>query len=162
MEVPVIVQRTFIKATVDVCFDLARNVDVHTQTTSKTNEKAVAGVTEGLMEEGDEVTWEATHFGIRQRLTARITEMDRPHRFVDVMVKGAFHSFTHTHEFFEKAEGTVMVDTFAYKSPLGPLGMLADRLFLEKYMRSFIELRAAGLKKMAEKEKDSEVNSEPK
>ncbi|MGR9050450.1 SRPBCC family protein [Halobacillus faecis] len=158
---PVIIHRTFIEAPTHVCFDLARNVDVHTQTTSKTNEKAVAGVTEGWMEEGDEVTWEATHFGIRQRLTARITEMDRPHRFVDVMVKGAFHSFTHTHEFFEKAWGTVMVDTFDYQSPLGLLGLMADRLFLEKYMKGFIERRANELKKMAENEKDSELNSEP-
>ncbi|MBN9654276.1 SRPBCC family protein [Halobacillus sp. GSS1] len=157
---PLINHRIFIKAPVHICFDLARNVDVHTRTTSKTDEKAVAGVTEGWMEEGDEVTWEATHFGIRQRLTARITEMDWPHRFVDVMVKGAFHSFTHTHEFFEEAGGTMMVDTFAYQSPLGPLGLMADRLFLEKYMESFIKLRALELKKMAENEKDSEVNSE--
>ncbi|GEN52535.1 SRPBCC family protein [Halobacillus faecis] len=158
---PVIIHRTFIEAPAEVCFDLARDVDVHTQTTSNTKEKAVAGVTKGWMEEGDKVTWEATHFGIRQRLTARITEMDRPHRFVDVMVKGAFHSFTHTHEFFEKAEGTVMVDTFDYQSPLGPLGSIADRLFLEKYMRDLIETRAHELKMMAEKEKDSELNSEP-
>lgn len=159
--VPVINHRIFIKAPAHLCFDLARNVDVHTQTTSKTNEKAVAGVTEGWMEEGDEVTWEATHFGIRQRLTARIIEMDRPHRFVDVMVKGAFHSFTHTHEFFEESGGTMMVDTFAYQSPLGLLGRMADRLFLENYMKSFIKFRAHELKKMAENEKDSELNSEP-
>ncbi|MBX0356729.1 SRPBCC family protein [Halobacillus sp. Nhm2S1] len=158
---PVIIHRTFIEAPAEVCFDLARNVDVHTQTTSNTKEKAVAGVTEGWMEEGDEVTWEAKHLGIRQRLTARITEMDRPHRFVDVMVKGAFHSFTHTHEFLEEAGGTMMVDTFAYQSPLGPLGLMADRLFLEKYMKSFIELRALELKKRAENKKDSELNSEP-
>ncbi len=37
----------------EVCFDLARNVDIHTKTTAKTNEKAVDGVTEGLLEEGD-------------------------------------------------------------------------------------------------------------
>ncbi|WP_394218945.1 SRPBCC family protein [Halobacillus trueperi] len=150
---PVIIHRTFIEAPPHVCFDLARNGDVHTQTTSNTKEKAVAGVTEGWMEEGDEVTWEATHFGIRQRLTARITEMDRPHRFVDVMVKGAFHSFTHTHVFFEQGEGTLMVDTFDYRSPLGPLGSIADRLFLEKYMKGFIERRAHELKRMAEHEK---------
>ncbi|MDQ1143913.1 hypothetical protein QE429_000740 [Bacillus sp. SORGH_AS 510] len=44
---PVIEHKEFIKAPVEVCFDLARNVDIHTQTPSQTNEKAVGGVTEG-------------------------------------------------------------------------------------------------------------------
>lgn len=38
---PVIVHHQFIKAPIDVCFDLARNVDIHTLTTSKTKERAV-------------------------------------------------------------------------------------------------------------------------
>ena len=63
-------------------------------TTVETKEKAVGGVTTGLLLAGDVVTWEAVHFGIRQRLTAKITEMDRPYMFEDIMVKGAFHSFT--------------------------------------------------------------------
>ncbi|MGZ4112889.1 MAG: SRPBCC family protein, partial [Tumebacillaceae bacterium] len=96
---PLIRQELYIHAPIDVCFDLARNVDVHTETTAQTRERVVGGVTRGLMELGDTVTWEATHFGIRQQLTAKITLLEKPHRFVDVMVKGAFHSFTHTHEF---------------------------------------------------------------
>ena len=66
------------------------------------------------------------------------------------MVKGAFHSFTHTHDFIESGTGTVMKDTFSYKSPFGVLGVLADRLFLEKYMRDFIVTRAKELKRIAE------------
>ncbi|WP_308302518.1 SRPBCC family protein [Peribacillus deserti] len=85
----------------------------------------------GLMELGDTVTWEAIHFGVKQKLTARIIEMDNPKKFTDTMVKGAFHSFTHTHEFSKCLTGTVMKDTFAYTSPFGILGNLADTLFLE-------------------------------
>jgi hypothetical protein len=81
---PVIEHKQFIKAPIEVCFDLARDVNVHTQTTLKTKEKAVGGVTEGLLEEGDSVTWEAVHFGIKQRLTARVIFMEKPHSFVDV------------------------------------------------------------------------------
>ncbi len=40
-----------------------------------------------------------------------------------------------------------MKDTFNYKSPLGVLGKIADKLFLEKYMRHFIIHRAKELKK---------------
>ncbi|MCM3789327.1 SRPBCC family protein [Domibacillus indicus] len=147
---PIIEHHQFIKASIKVCFDLARNVDIHTQTTSKTKQRAISGVTEGLLENGDCVTWEAIHFGIKQRLTARIIEMEKPHKFVDIMVKGAFHSFVHTHEFFEKADGTLMIDKFQYKSPFGLIGVAADKLFLEKYMRAFIVSRAKALKRIAE------------
>lgn len=102
------------------------------------------------MENGDTVTWEATHLGVRQKLTAKIIKVERPSTFTDVMVKGAFHSFTHTHEFTESGTGTIMKDTFSYTSPLGILGVIADRLFLEKYMRNFIVNRAVELKKIAE------------
>jgi ligand-binding SRPBCC domain-containing protein len=147
---PIIKHSTYIEAPINACFDLARNVEVHTKTTSKTKEKAVGGVTNGLLKNGDWVTWEAVHFGIKQRLTARIIEMENPYKFVDVMEKGAFHSFTHTHEFIEDGKGTIMKDTFEYRSPFGIIGFMADRLFLERYMRDFIVSRSNELKKIAE------------
>lgn len=151
---PFINHEQFIKAPIDLCFDLARNVSVHTQTTYKTNEKAVDGVTEGLLELGDTVTWEATHFGIRQKLTAKLIFMEKPNKFIDIMIKGAFHSFIHTHQFIEKNGGTILIDEFEYKSPFGLLGKLVDLLFLEKYMQRFIRTRAEQIKKIAEKNVD--------
>ncbi len=145
--------KQIINAPQEICFDLARNVEVHTKTTSHTNERAVGGVTEGLLEEGDTVTWEATHFCIRQRLTAKIVSMERPNQFKDTMVKGAFHSFNHTHDFLKVPEGTLMIDTFDYKSPFGILGILADKLFLERYMKRFIITRSMELKKIAENDR---------
>ncbi|MET1013312.1 MAG: SRPBCC family protein [Paenisporosarcina sp.] len=147
---PLIEHYIYIEAPIDVCFDLARNVHIHMETTSKTKERAIGGVTEGLMEKGDSVTWEAVHLGVKQKLTAKITEMEKPIRFKDVMVKGAFHSFTHTHEFTQRGTGTIMKDTFSYRSPLGILGEIADKLFLEKYMKEFISNRALALKEIAE------------
>lgn len=73
---PVIEHQPFIKAPIEVCFDLERDVDIDTQTTSITKERAVGGVTEGLLKQGDTVTWEAIHFGIKQRLTAKVTLMN--------------------------------------------------------------------------------------
>ncbi len=92
----------------------------------------------------------AIHFGIRQRLTAKVTIMEKPHKFVDVMIKGAFQSFVHIHEFIEQTDGTMMIDIFQYKSPLGIFGTVADKLFLEKYMSVFIATRAKELKRIAE------------
>ncbi|WP_144512150.1 SRPBCC family protein [Bacillus sp. FJAT-22090] len=150
---PIILHKQFIQAPVVVCFDLARNVDIHTITTAKTKEKAVDGVTQGLLEEGDIVTWEAIHFGIKQRLTAKVTHMKKPTVFVDIMVKGAFSSFTHTHQFVEEKGGTLMIDTFEYKSPFGLIGKIADKLFLENYLTKFIISRAKELKRIAENAK---------
>jgi hypothetical protein len=41
---PLYEQKQFIKAPIEVCFDLARDVGVHTQTALKVNGKAVGGV----------------------------------------------------------------------------------------------------------------------
>ena len=148
---PLITHEIYIETSPIICFDLARNVEVHTQTTARTKEKAVGGVMSGLLKKGDIVTWEATHFGVKQRLTAEIIAMDIPYSFTDIMVKGAFHSFNHKHEFIKNGTGTVMKDRFDYKAPLGILGKAADKLFLERYMRKFIISRAVELKKLAER-----------
>ncbi|OXM85326.1 SRPBCC family protein [Paenibacillus rigui] len=147
---PLIRTEFIIQAPVDRCFDLARSIDIHAASASQTRERAIAGRTTGLIELGETVTWEAVHFGIRQRLTARIAELERPYYFVDEMVHGAFKRFRHTHEFVAVAEGTHMIDTFDYESPFGLLGRIADALFLEKYMKRFLIRRNEYIKKMAE------------
>jgi ligand-binding SRPBCC domain-containing protein len=147
---PNIVQRTRVAAPPSRCFDLARDVNLHERSTAASRERAVAGVTSGLLGPGDEVTWEATHFGVRQRLTSRITAFDPPHRFVDEMVRGAFARFRHEHQFVAVEGGTEIVDTFDYTSPLGPLGRLADRLFLVRYMTRLLRERNAYLARAAE------------
>jgi ligand-binding SRPBCC domain-containing protein len=148
--VPVIRLETLIAAPIETCFDMARDVDLHQRSTAASAEKVVAGVTSGRMELGDEVTWEATHFGVRQRLSSRITAFDRPNRFVDEMVRGAFARFRHTHDFMRQNAGTLMVDVFDYTSPLGVVGRLADFLFLRRYMTRLLQRRNAYLKSAAE------------
>jgi ligand-binding SRPBCC domain-containing protein len=147
---PIIVLRTRVEAPPSRCFDLARDVELHQRSTAASRERAVGGVRSGLLGPGDEVTWEATHFGVRQRLTSRITEFDPPRRFVDEMVRGAFRRFLHEHRFLATDGGTEIVDTFDYTSPLGPLGRLADRLVLQRYMTRLLRQRNTYLKQVAE------------
>ena len=117
-------------------------------------ERAVAGVTSGRLGPGDQVTWEAVHFGVRQRLTSRITEFEPPHRFVDEMVRGAFRRIRHEHQFVPTTDGTLMIDVFDYTAPLGLLGRLADALFLRRYMTRLLISRNAYLKQVAERRTD--------
>ena len=147
---PIIELKTDIAAPIEICFDLARSIDFHQLSIGSTRERAVAGVTTGLIGLGETVTWEATHFGIRQRLTSTITAYDRPHHFRDEMVKGAFSYIRHDHFFEEKNGLTTMTDRFDFGSPLGILGRLADRLVLVNYLRKFINHRNGLIKQYAE------------
>jgi ligand-binding SRPBCC domain-containing protein len=141
-----------IEAPPERCFDLARSVEAHLHSASSTGERAVGGVTAGLLGLGDEVTWEARHLGVRQRLTSRITRFDRPNHFRDSMVRGAFARFDHDHFFEATATGTLVRDLFDFAAPLGVLGRAAERLVLTAYMRRFLEERNRDLKRLAESE----------
>ncbi|OCT15817.1 cell division protein [Paenibacillus pectinilyticus] len=149
---PIIESELYINAPIEVCFDLARSIDIHAKSTSQTKERAIGGVTSGLIELGQSVTWEAIHFGIKQQLTAQITEMDFPHRFVDEQIRGAFKRFRHTHEFIEVNGGTLMIDIFEYDAPFGIMGKLASALFLKSYMERFLMKRNIYIKKVAEED----------
>jgi len=149
--VPRIEIQTIIQAPIEVVFDLSRSVDLHQLSQSRHGERAVDGRTSGLIELGEWVTWEAVHFGVRQRLTSRIEVMDRPRHFRDSMVRGAFRRFDHDHQFERVSSGeTRMFDLFDYTSPLGILGRLADAVFLERYMRDLLGERNRMIREVAE------------
>lgn len=147
---PTIHLETFIRAPRELCFDLSRSVDVHMASTNYTGERAIAGVTSGMMSLNDEVTWEASHFWTRQRLTSRITAMERPRMFIDEMQRGAFKRWHHRHTFEAQGDVTLMIDDADYSSPLGLLGRIADHLFLKRYMARLLTVRNAHIKKVAE------------
>jgi ligand-binding SRPBCC domain-containing protein len=126
-------------------FDLARNIDTHTESQSASDEKAVAGVTGGLISLGEVVTWRARHFGIPFTLTSRVTQFDAPHRFVDEQTRGPFTSFHHEHTFEATPDGSVMIDRVRFAAPFGPIGRLAEKLVLTRYLRRLIEERGTFL-----------------
>ena len=142
---------TEIDAVPEKCFDIARDIDIHQLSTEKTNERAIAGRTSGLCELGDRITWEATHFGVKQRLTVEITRFDRPYLFEDRMINGAFKSMQHEHRFEKKNGKTLMTDLFSYQVPLGVLGRAFDRLILKRYMTKFLLTWNQIMKSIAEK-----------
>jgi ligand-binding SRPBCC domain-containing protein len=141
---------TSIAAPIERVFDLARSIDLHMNSTSNTGERAIAGVTSGLIGPGEQVTWRARHFGIWQSLTVQITSFEPPTHFTDTMVRGAFRQMEHDHYFESSSDGTIMRDVFAYTAPLGMLGRLAELVFLDRYLRSFLVERNRVIKHAAE------------
>lgn len=141
---------TLIQAPIVRCFDLSRSIELHMLSTYKTGERAIAGKTAGLVDEGDTVTWEAVHFGVRQRLTSRILRVESPVFFSDEMTQGAFKRMYHEHIFEYKDGVTIMNDNFTYEVPYGLAGKIFDRLALKKYMIHLLEERNHTIKRVAE------------
>ena len=159
---PRIELRTEIKADKQIVFDLSRSIDLHKISTEHTKETAIAGKISGLIGLNESVTWRAKHFGIYQNLTSKITEFNRPSYFADEMVKGAFRRFKHEHHFSDLNGGTLMTDIFDYQSPLGILGLLADKIFLKKYMIDLLKERNRIVKEFAESDKWKQLLSNKK
>lgn len=141
---------TRIRAPIERVFDLARDLDFHQRSMAETGERIVGGRSGGLIELGEEVEWEASHFGMKLRLRSKVTAFDRPRSFVDEQVKGNFAGFVHRHDFAADGETTVMTDDWTHRSPLGPLGKLADAIVLDRYMKRLLETRNLELKREAE------------
>lgn len=82
-----------------------------------------------------------------------ITEHDPPHRFVDQQGKrGPFAFWQHEHG-FEPLDGgkrTRLHDTVTYTPPLGPLGWIADRLFIRRQLTAMFVHRYAVTRQMLE------------
>jgi ligand-binding SRPBCC domain-containing protein len=141
---------TKIKAPIEIVFDVSRNIDIHQQSASKSYEVAIAGVTSGLINYNETVTWRGKHFGFYLTHKSRITAMTFYHYFVDEMEEGKFKTFKHQHFFEEINEVTTMTDVLQYETPFGVFGKLFDILFLKKHLTQFLLERNKIQKAVAE------------
>lgn len=76
---------------------------------------------------------------LRRLWVAAITEFEWNHHFADVQQKGPFQRWHHRHEFLPEARnglnGTLVRDLIEYEVGFGPLGALANSLFIARQMR---------------------------
>jgi len=72
----------------------------------------------------------------------RIEEWEPGVRFVDMQLIGPYKLWHHTHEFEPSGSGeTLMRDTVRYALPLGPLGVIAHRLFVGRDLTAIFDHR---------------------
>jgi ligand-binding SRPBCC domain-containing protein len=140
---------TSIAAPIERVFDLARDIDFHQRSMADTGERAVAGRTSGLIGPGESVTWRARHLGRTWALTSRVTGFEPPLLFVDEQVSGPFAWFRHEHRFQPVPGGTLMIDDWEHRPPLGLLGKILDALILGRSVRRLLERRAAAIAREA-------------
>ncbi len=145
-----LIVHTKINAPVERCFLLSLSVDLHKKSTSKTNEKVIAGVSSGLVKLNDTITWEAKHLGVVQNFTSKITALEKPNYFSDEMQKGAFKKFYHQHHFKKDGEDCIMTDELELEAPLGILGKIAMALVVKTHIRKFLVQRNEIIKLVAE------------
>ena len=157
---PTIKLETKIKSGINICFDLSRSIDLHQISTAKTNEKAIDGKTKGLIDLNEFVTWQATHFGITQKLTSHITLFNRPFHFRDQQLSGPFKFIVNDHHFKTQGDRVIMEDIFEFQSPFGLIGNLFDKAVLTNYQRKLLITRNNIIKEYAETSKWKSVLNE--
>lgn len=150
---PILRLETIINAEIEICFDLSRSIDLHKISTAQTNEKAIAGRVTGLINLNEFVTWEATHFGITQKLSSQITAYQRPQHFRDEQIKGAFKYIIHDHYFESQNGKTIMTDIFDFEAPFGFIGKIVSKSILSKHLQQLLEKRNITIKEFAESDK---------
>ena len=144
---------THINNTCEIVFDLSRSIDLHLISTSKTNEKAIAGKNSGLISLNETVTWQADHLFKKRYFSLKIIQFDYPHSFTDEMIKGDLKSFSHQHIFEKNKEGTLMKDVIYVEAPYGMLRKFVLWLFLKNYFKKLLIERNNIIKQYAESEK---------
>ena len=143
----------FIAAPVDRVFNLSRSINLHQISTIDTNEKAIGGVLNGLININETVTWQAKHLFKTRQFTSKITAMQSPDFFIDEMLKGDFKSFHHEHHFKAVENGSIMIDVVNFESPYGIIGKIANSLFLKSYIEKLLIKRNTVIKDYAETQK---------
>jgi ligand-binding SRPBCC domain-containing protein len=141
---------TFIAAPQQRVFDLSRSVDLHKQSMTKYAEKIIKGTLTGLMNQNDEITWQARHLLKERTMSVKLTGLKAPDYFVDEQMEGDFVLMKHEHYFKPAENGTIMIDQFRYEIAYGFLGRLVNQFYLEKYMTRLLVERNAMIKKIAE------------
>src|SRR5690242_20469387 len=138
---------TWINAPIERCFQLATSIDLHRASAAATEEKAIDGVTTGLITEGQTVQWRGRHFGRNVTHTSKIDGW-RPYQyFHETMVEGWFLRFEHEHHFALMDDGTRMRDEVRFVAPYKLAELVVRRRLLD-----MLKQRNLYLKQVAESE----------
>ena len=79
--------------------------------------------------------------GIKLHWVTEITHVEYGKFFVDEQRFGPYSFWHHKHFLEETPEGVLMTDLVHYKLPLGPLGKLANTLFVKKQLDGIFRYR---------------------
>ena len=141
---------TFVAAPTERVFDLSRSIDLHRKSMQQFSEEPVQGKRNGLISEGEDVTWKAKHLLKTRFLKVKVTFLKKPEAFTDEQVEGDFKMMKHEHIFKPCDNGTIMIDIFHFETPYGFFGKMINKFYLTRYMQTLLEQRNKMIKETAE------------
>jgi ligand-binding SRPBCC domain-containing protein len=98
-----------------------------------------------VLRPGAIIDYQLRLYGVPIRWRTRIETFDPDLAFTDIQLSGPYRSWHHRHTFVDAPGGTRMEDTVDYELPLGWLGHVARRLFVERSLQRIFDFRAEGV-----------------
>lgn len=92
--------------------------------------------------DGTKIHYSLNIWGIPITWISEITRWNPPHDFRDVMKRGPYRTWQHTHRFEESGDETVMTDEVYYELPFGVLGRLFGGWLVRWDVSSIFSYRA--------------------
>lgn len=100
----------------------------------------------GKMYEGMIISYKVSPFmGLKTDWVTEITHIRERKFFVDEQRIGPYNIWHHEHHIEPVEDGVKMKDIVTYQPPFGPLGMLANKLFIENKLQEIFDYREQAL-----------------
>jgi ligand-binding SRPBCC domain-containing protein len=95
------------------------------------------------LDAGTDLDYRLRLHGVPFRWRTRIERWEPPHYFSDTQARGPYRLWAHEHFFEADGEGAAVIrDRLRYALPLGPLGTIAERLFVRRDLERIFDFRA--------------------
>ncbi len=94
-----------------------------------------------VIEQGSLIDYRMSLFGVPFCWQTLIERFEPPTCFSDVQARGPYRFWRHTHDFCEQDGGTLMIDRVEYQLHLGPIGWLANALFVRRQLDHIFAFR---------------------
>ena len=85
--------------------------------------------------------------GIKMKWVTEITHVRDKHYFVDEQRVGPYSIWHHQHIISEIDNGVLMNDIITYSPPFGPIGSIANDLFIKKQLEEIFDYRFVAVEK---------------
>ena len=86
--------------------------------------------------------------GIPLHWQTEIKNVNKPHSFTDIQLKGPYRFWEHIHTFTQTDNNVLMKDEVKYQLPLGRVGNLAHALLVKKKLEALFKYRKAAIERI--------------
>jgi ligand-binding SRPBCC domain-containing protein len=108
---------------------------------------------EPYFEEGNTITWQDKIFFKIRKTSCKIEEIIPFQKICSEQTEGSFSQFRHEQYFKEINNGTILIDKLFFDLPYGVIGKIINRIFLETYLKNFLDKKNRAVKEFAESSK---------